>query len=228
VATGEDTSDFVQWIKFSGASWTNDNRGFFYSRFPAPRLDAATGKTFSDLAGQRLYYHRLGETQAQDQLIYELPDQPRWLISAQVSDDGRYAFIGISRGDSNNTLLSYIDLGNPAAPNVHHPVVPLIREWTARYWAPGYTFRPTTKRPASGLSCSISPGSRHGEKRPPPQKRLPVAQRHPLAEWRPLMKKLPVVERDLRARWSQPGPPLSPNPPTLSRVHWWLAANWSC
>jgi prolyl oligopeptidase len=137
VTTGQDTSDLVQWIKFSAPSWTNDNRGFFYSRFPAPHTDAVTGKAFGDLAGQRLYYHRLGETQDRDQLIYEIPDQPRWLIGAQVSDDGRYAFIGISRGDSNDTLLSYIDLSDPAAPKVHHPVIPLIKDWTARYSALG-------------------------------------------------------------------------------------------
>ena len=40
VRTGEDLSDDVKWVKFSGASWTKDGRGFFYSRFDEPKAPA--------------------------------------------------------------------------------------------------------------------------------------------------------------------------------------------
>ena len=30
IETGEDTSDLVQWVKFSGAAWTHDHKGFFF------------------------------------------------------------------------------------------------------------------------------------------------------------------------------------------------------
>ena len=36
VATGKDLDDAVPWVKFSGISWTKDNKGFFYSRYPTP------------------------------------------------------------------------------------------------------------------------------------------------------------------------------------------------
>ena len=36
VETGKDLDDEVEWSKFSGASWTHDNSGFFYSRYDAP------------------------------------------------------------------------------------------------------------------------------------------------------------------------------------------------
>ena len=36
VATGKPLSDELKWVKFSGASWTVDGKGFFYSRFPEP------------------------------------------------------------------------------------------------------------------------------------------------------------------------------------------------
>ena len=37
IATGEDLKDKVQWSKFSDASWDRDGRGFYYSRYEAPR-----------------------------------------------------------------------------------------------------------------------------------------------------------------------------------------------
>src|SRR5688572_13037516 len=73
VDTGQDTTDHIRWVKFSGASWTKDNKGFFYSRYPAPKVDEGTGKTFSELANQRMYYHRLGTPQSEDRLIHEIP-----------------------------------------------------------------------------------------------------------------------------------------------------------
>ena len=33
VATGKDLSDNLKWVKFSGASWSADDSGFFYSRY---------------------------------------------------------------------------------------------------------------------------------------------------------------------------------------------------
>src|SRR6185503_5090901 len=36
LATGTNTADTVRWAKFSGAQWTNDGKGFFYSRYPEP------------------------------------------------------------------------------------------------------------------------------------------------------------------------------------------------
>src|SRR5262245_35208296 len=34
--TGKDLSDEVRWMRFSQISWTKDNKGFYYSRFPEP------------------------------------------------------------------------------------------------------------------------------------------------------------------------------------------------
>ena len=32
IATGQDTGDVIQWVKFSGASWAKDGSGFYYGR----------------------------------------------------------------------------------------------------------------------------------------------------------------------------------------------------
>ncbi|HKP11518.1 MAG TPA: S9 family peptidase, partial [Blastocatellia bacterium] len=37
VETAKDLPDAVRWVKFSGASWTKDGKGFFYSRYDEPK-----------------------------------------------------------------------------------------------------------------------------------------------------------------------------------------------
>ena len=36
IASGKDLPDEVRWMRFSDISWTNDSKGFFYSRYPEP------------------------------------------------------------------------------------------------------------------------------------------------------------------------------------------------
>jgi prolyl oligopeptidase len=128
VVDGRDTTDVIKWVKFSGLAWTKDSAGFFYSRFPET---AAAGGTYSELAQQKLYYHHLGMPQSADRLIAEISDQPKWLLSADTTEDGRYAIITVGRGDRDENLLRYIDLGDPHAPRIDAPVAPLIDTWDA-------------------------------------------------------------------------------------------------
>ena len=137
IATGKDTADVIRWVKFSDPSWTRDSQGFFYSRFPEPKVDRDTGKTFSELAHQKIYYHRLGTPQADDPMILEIADQPKWFVNASATEDGRYAVVSIGRGDSDNNLLRVIDLGDPAAPAVAAPATGLVETWNAKYQVVG-------------------------------------------------------------------------------------------
>ena len=96
VATGKDRDDHLKWIKFSGASWTKDGKGFFYSRFPEPEPGASLkGPNYY----QKLYYHKLGTPQADDALVYERPDQKEWQFHGDVTEDGHYLIITVSQGD---------------------------------------------------------------------------------------------------------------------------------
>ena len=129
VATGTDLSDHLEWIKFSGASWTHDGEGFFYSRYPEP-----TGAELRSVnRNQKLYYHRLGTNQSSDVLIYERPGQPEWGMNAGVSEDGRYAIIFLSQGTDTRNRVYYMDLKNPAAPDLSAPVTPLLDGFDASY-----------------------------------------------------------------------------------------------
>ncbi|MEO6568682.1 MAG: prolyl oligopeptidase family serine peptidase, partial [Opitutaceae bacterium] len=133
VDSTEDTADRIQWVKFSALGWTKDHRGFFYSRYPAASSDAGNAKTFGELGHQRLYYHQLGTPQNADRLIHEIREQPQWFVQGDTTEDGRYAVLTISRGSSFENLISYIDLGDPLAPKLDAPVVPLIADWEAEY-----------------------------------------------------------------------------------------------
>jgi len=129
VGTARDLSDHLKWIKFSGASWTKDGAGFFYSRYAEP-----TDKALTDVNRfQRLYYHRLGTDQAQDVLVYERPDQPDWGMNAEVTDDGRYAVLTVWLGTDRRNRVYYRDLKDPRHPRITGEVVRLLDDFDASY-----------------------------------------------------------------------------------------------
>src|SRR2546427_4250944 len=129
VAIGKDLPDHLKWIKFSGASWTKDGAGFFYSRYPEP-----TDKALTDVNRfQKLYYHRLGTDQAQDVLVYERPDQPDWGMNAEVTDDGRYAVLQVWLGTDRRNRVYYLDLKEAKRPKVTGEVVRLLDDFDASY-----------------------------------------------------------------------------------------------
>ncbi|HYK83180.1 MAG TPA: prolyl oligopeptidase family serine peptidase [Gemmatimonadales bacterium] len=129
VASGRDLPDHLRWIKFSGASWTKDGRGFFYSRYPEPTDHALTDVN----RFQRVYYHRLGADQTEDALVYERPDQPEWGMNAEVTDDGRYAVLNVWLGTDRRNRVYYLDLGDTQRPRVTGDVVRLLDDFDASY-----------------------------------------------------------------------------------------------
>ena len=131
VATRQDRSDHLQWIKFSSAAWTHDESGFFYSRYPQP---AAGGDALLEVnRNQKVYYHKLGTDQAADRLIYERPDHPDWGFAAEVSSDGRYAVYTVWLGTDRRNRVYYQDLGDPQHPRLDAAVVRLLDDFDASY-----------------------------------------------------------------------------------------------
>lgn len=125
INTKQDLDDHLKWIKFSGASWTHDHKGFFYSRYNEPNENT---KLEDANYYQKLFYHRLGTPQSEDILIYERPDQKEWGFSGSVTEDGKYLIISVWRGSEPKNLIFYKDLTQPDA-----PVVELISEFEAEY-----------------------------------------------------------------------------------------------
>ncbi|HXD85394.1 MAG TPA: prolyl oligopeptidase family serine peptidase [Urbifossiella sp.] len=111
VATGKQLDDELKWVKFSGASWSLDDKGFYYSRFPEPKTGAAFQSTNEN---QKLYYHELGKPQSADRLVYETPEHPKWTIGGGVSEDGKYLIISIGDGTTSRKVrIVYQTLGSP-------------------------------------------------------------------------------------------------------------------
>ena len=125
INTKQDLDDHLKWIKFSGASWTHDHKGFFYSRYNEPNENTKLEDANYD---QKLFDHRLGTPQSEDILIYERPDQKEWGFSGSVTEDGKYLIISVWRGSEPKNLIFYKDLTQPDA-----PVVELISEFEAEY-----------------------------------------------------------------------------------------------
>jgi len=124
VTTGVDLPDVIEWSKFSGASWLPDASGFYYSRYDAPTPgEDYTGVNYH----QKLYFHRLGEAQAQDALVYARPDHKEWGFNAEVSDDGRYLVVHVWEGTDVRNRLFYKDL------QMEGTFVELISELEAGY-----------------------------------------------------------------------------------------------
>jgi prolyl oligopeptidase len=110
LATGEDLADQLKWTKFTGAAWTADGKGFFYSRFEEP----GEGAEFQSLnKHQKVYYHRAGTSQADDVLVYHRPDQPDWGYMTTTTEDGRYLIISVWKGTDRRNRLLYKDLAEP-------------------------------------------------------------------------------------------------------------------
>jgi prolyl oligopeptidase len=125
VETGKDLPDQIHWVKFSGASWTPDNKGFFYSRYDEP---SEKNKLEAVNYFQKLYYHRLGTLQSEDLLIYERPDHKDWGFNGSVTEDGRYLIVSVWLGTDSRNLVFYKDLTQPTA-----PVVELLDKFEAEY-----------------------------------------------------------------------------------------------
>ena len=122
IETGEVLEDEIKWAKFSGASWENDDSGFFYQKYDEPQ-----GELLKEVnESPKLMFHKIGTDQSEDYVVYENPDQPRWGWGISVIKDTNIKILSISEGTDERNRL-YIQL------NTGEKFIPLIDELIGAY-----------------------------------------------------------------------------------------------
>jgi prolyl oligopeptidase len=118
--------------KFWGVSWARDGSGVYYSLYPA-RADGARAGKGDDAGRPDIYFHKLGEPQARDRLVYKVSNHPTRVPQGTVTEDGRYLVITLFDGNIVNGV-DVLELGKPGAKPRE-----LFSKWDAYYTFIGST-----------------------------------------------------------------------------------------
>jgi len=105
VETGADLSDRLLWVKFASIAWVKDGSGFFYTRFPEPGTVAPGDEHYFN----KVYYHRLGDDQSLDRLIFDKPTERETVFGVEISDDDRWVVITAFQGSSDRSEVYVLD-----------------------------------------------------------------------------------------------------------------------
>jgi len=108
----DELNDELDFVKFSSISWTQDEKGFFYSRYadPGNSSNGTLGKENISNKFHQLYYHTVGTNQSTDRLVLKLENEPEYLLDAEVTEDGKYVIISAHPGCHPGNAIYYIDL----------------------------------------------------------------------------------------------------------------------
>jgi prolyl oligopeptidase len=99
IASKQELSDRIQWVKFTGAAWHSN--GFYYSGYERPE----EGQELTAMNKfQKIFYHKLGDPQEKDNMVYQDPEHPMRYVSANVTEDEKYIFLYITEGTHGNEL----------------------------------------------------------------------------------------------------------------------------
>ena len=96
----------LDWLRWTNVVWLKDSSGFYYSRFPSPK---AGEKYQGSAVDQKIYLHTLGTPQAEDVLVYERTDHPDWGFELELTDDGKYLVLSISKSTDDQNQVFYRD-----------------------------------------------------------------------------------------------------------------------
>jgi prolyl oligopeptidase len=100
IATQKKLDDQIDWLKFGGVSW--QGAGFYYSCYDKP----AAGTELSAKSDfQKVYFHKLGDKQEKDLLVFEDKSNAQRYYSTQVTEDERYLFIYKSPGTDGTEVI---------------------------------------------------------------------------------------------------------------------------
>ena len=105
VDDAQDLDDRLSWVKFASIAWTRDGSAFYYLRFPEPGSVPQEDEQYFG----RIYFHRLGDSQALDVLVFEKPDEKAVVPMVHVTADDRYVVITAQHGASDDSEVYLVD-----------------------------------------------------------------------------------------------------------------------
>ncbi len=85
--TGQDMPDVLRWTKYYRPVFSSDDKGLYYTAFPAPAAGAELSAC--DL-NNALYYHALGTPASAERKIYARPERPTWQFEPYLTPDGAW------------------------------------------------------------------------------------------------------------------------------------------
>lgn len=123
VETQTDLPEILDYCRFTSIAWIEDSSGFFYDRYPKPSSVPPEEEQYHN----SVYWHQLGETQVDDQLIYAAPDEKELGFRPQLSDDGDYLILNVWYGAIQRNRIYIRKIAS------QETFVPLIPEANAFY-----------------------------------------------------------------------------------------------
>lgn len=131
VSEKEQLPETLEKVKFSCQSWLRDE-GIFYNRY-LPDKSKQDGTETEANRNQKLFYHKIGTSQEADILVFEMPDEPEWMASAEVTDDDRYLLLFMRKGCNPENLVWVVDLETTPLESIKNSWTKVINTWEGQF-----------------------------------------------------------------------------------------------
>lgn len=123
VDSGQDYNETLQWCRFTEIAWKHDGESFFYNRFPDPNTVPAEDQTNYN----RVYWHKIGTDQSEDQLIYERTDNKELSFYPSITENGKFLILHVYHGTDTKNRVYYRPVESTS------PFIRLLDDADARY-----------------------------------------------------------------------------------------------
>ena len=106
LASGANLPDRLQWVKFASLAWWQ--AGFFYTRYPEP----GTVPPGDEQYFCQVWFHRLGDLQTADRLVWARPENAEVVFDVAVTSDARHLVLTSRVGASDKSEVHVMDLAS--------------------------------------------------------------------------------------------------------------------
>jgi prolyl oligopeptidase len=96
-------------------AWTPDGSGFYYTKSGAA---PASPDGVAGPPSQQIRFHKLGTSQSEDRIVFELPERPEMRLRPDLTSDGSYLVVTAARPTDPFSRIFIRPLGAPDAPAV--------------------------------------------------------------------------------------------------------------